>query len=206
MRELFLLQNDGELRSAMKMNTLLAVALTTVAGCVSLSTSCRTAVEVQQAEARVQKLIVAATDALRQGTPEALERAQGALEVARDLSPNDPRILDGLGCVEWRREHYGLAAEFFNRAIALEPKYDRPYVHLALIAERRGRKEVAKEYLQTAIKLNPLNFRARNNLAVMLLEEGYPHAAVRQLLQAYNSGAQKDVVVLHNLKQAAELE
>ena len=79
-------------------------------------------------------------------------------------------------------------------------------MHLALLAEREGDAKRATELLTTAIKLNPLNFRARNNLAAILLEQRYPHAAIRKLLEAYGSGAEKDVVILHNLEQAAALE
>ena len=185
-------------------NIFLILLLATLTGCFWAAPTRKQ--NPAETERHIQKLMEAGTMALRQGTWESFERAQMAFELARDLAPNDARVLDGLGCVEWRRGHLGLATDFFNRAIALSPSYDRPYVHLALTEEQQGSKQRAQELLKTALKLNPMNFRARNNLAAMMLEAGYPHQSIKELLQAYNAGAQKDVVVLYNLNQAAESE
>jgi len=146
-------------------------------------------------EERLQQLLGESTELMRRGET---DRAFAALELARDLSPEDPRVLDGLGCVEWRRKNYRSAKYFFQRALAANPRYDRAYTHLALVAEREGDRQAAVELLQIAVKLNPLNFRSRNNLAVALLEKG-DRKAYHQLLKAVEAGGRKDVVIQHNL-------
>jgi tetratricopeptide (TPR) repeat protein len=80
----------------------------------------------------------------------------------------DPRVWDGLGSIEYRRENYELAEKYFKKSIKLNPSYDRPYMHLALIAEKRGDILASYQLLRIAIHKNPMNYKARNNLAVLL--------------------------------------
>jgi len=150
-------------------------------------------------EESLKNLLTVATKDLRLGTIASLERASASLELARDLSPNDSRVLDGLGCVEWGRENYKLAQYFFNRALEANPNYDRAYAHLALVAERRGDSKAAYGLLKIAVGLNPLNYRSRNNYAAVLGSQGYSQEAYRQLLRAYQAGGKDSAVVLSNL-------
>ena len=99
---------------------------------------------------------------------ESLDKAMASLMVAKELNAFDPRIWDGLGSVEYRRGNLEQAEKYFKEAIKLNPGYDRPYMHLALIAEQRGDVIASYQLLRLAIHKNPTNFKARNNLAVLL--------------------------------------
>jgi len=108
----------------------------------------------------------------RLGDWDSFDRAQAAYEAARELDSGDARIIDGLGCVAWRKGNPKLAEFYFKRAIELNADYDRPIAHLALVAESRGHRHASLELLRRALQLNPLNFRARNNYAALLMKEG----------------------------------
>lgn len=127
----------------------------------------------------VQILEVAGTDSL---SP-AYSQARAALDLARQLKPGDARILDGIGCIEWRRGNFKEAEYFFKKAVSTDTSYDAAYVHLALVAERNGDIQASKELLQTAITLTPLNYRAHNNLAAILLDNS---SSYQDLSKAYD--------------------
>ena len=150
-------------------------------------------------EQHLRELLRAGTASLRQNR---ISHAEAAFQLARELHPEDPRALDGLGCVAWRKRNVRLAEHFFVRAAAVNPEYDRPVAHLALVAEARGHHRAARELLRRAIRMNPLSFRWRNNFAAVLLrgadgprnEEAY-----RELLKAFELAGPDDPVVRYNL-------
>lgn len=156
-------------------------------------------------EARLVELLTTATLELRKGGEASVERAAAVLELAREIKPRDPRILDGLGCVEWHRGNLRLAEHFFKRAIAEDAQYDRGYEHLALIAEERGDLPAAEDLLDISLRLNPLNFRARNNRALLMLKNGSDsqsrYRAYQELLKAYASGARGETALMRNIRQ-----
>ena len=152
-------------------------------------------------EERIEALLGEATQRMREGTNLSYDQAFAALELARDLKPNDPRVIDGLGCVEWRRGNYDLAEHFFSKALELNPRYDRAYAHLAFVAKRKGDLEAARDLLKIAVALNPLNFRSRNNYAIVLAEQNDEREAYHQLLKAYQSGGRGDIVLDYNLER-----
>ena len=173
-------------------------------GCLSAQTARVTLQEQLAMESKVRELVSGAIAELRLGTPSALDRAQAALEVARDMNPDEPRVIDGLGCVEWRRGNAKLAQHFFKRAIELNPKYDRAYAHLALIAEGDGNRAAALALLQSAVRMNPLNYRTRNNLAALLISDGRSKEAYQQLLRAAESGGRQESEIKANLAAIKE--
>ncbi len=187
------------------------VAPLIVVGWVSFTVGCVPAVsplsvqEEQMLEGTLVTLLERATVGLRRGDTRSLDEAYASLRVARELSPNDPRVLDGIGCVEWRLGNIDLAEYFFREAIAVSPEYDRPYAHLALVARDRGDTRAAEELLLMAIQINPLNYRARNNYAVEVLENGEDResrkAAYESLLAAIQTAGEEDPVMSYNLRE-----
>lgn len=129
-----------------------------------------------------------------------LSVAKAYYQVARELKPNDPRVIDGLGAVAWREGNIELALYYFKRAYSLDSKYDRPLVHLALVAEKRGDLLAAKELLLKAIEINPLNYRAKNNLAVLIrrYEQDRDKKGLAKLYQAYALAGNDDPVLNYN--------
>lgn len=158
---------------------------------------------------RVELLLTEATIQMRKGTDDALDEAEGALKLAWEIFPSEAKILDGLGCVAWRRRQFSLAESFFKDAVELNPSYSRAYAHLAFAAERRGDGKTAKEQYEKAISLNPLDSQTRNNYAVFLASKGGSEGAKRrsygELLKAVNSGNQNDLVARENLEQMRRL-
>ena len=187
------------------MKALLFMLLLLVA-CNPLANNHRTIFQELRAEKQVVDLLGRAVSYMRIDTPESLDSAFNALELARDLKPNDPRVLDGLGCVEWRRKNFDLAKLFFQKALRQNPSYDRPYAHLAVVAQHDGNTQAAKELNQIAIKLNPMNYRARNNYAVLLMKEGLNLKARDELLKAIHSSQPEQSALEENLKLNLEIK
>lgn len=132
-----------------------------------------------------------------------LNVAKAYYQVARELKPNDARVIDGLGAIAWREGKTELAFYYFKRAYSLDSKYDRPLVHLALVAEKKGDFVAAKELLLKAIAINPLNYRAKNNLAVLIRRKGADREkkGLAKLYQAYALAGKEDPVLNYNFSK-----
>jgi tetratricopeptide (TPR) repeat protein len=124
--------------------------------------------EIARRDESVSRLLTNAIFDMRLDTKENLEQAEAALLIAKELNVLDPRVWDGLGSIEYRRENYELAEKYFRKSIKLNPSYDRPYMHLALIAEKKGDILASYQLLRIALHKNPMNYKARNNLATLL--------------------------------------
>ncbi|MCC6220891.1 MAG: hypothetical protein IT291_06600 [Deltaproteobacteria bacterium] len=129
----------------------------------------------------------------------AFDSARALLSLAESLSPDDPRVADGFGCLAWRENDFDLAEEYFKKAVSLDSNYDRGYAHLALVAMQNGDREAAKKLFEIALYLNPLNYRARNNFAGLLIEGGETKEAYEELLKAQGSGATDEWEIQNNL-------
>ena len=119
-------------------------------------------------EKKVQSLLVQATKFLRGDSKDSELAAFSKLKIAYELSPDDPRVLDALGCLYWKKGDLNTAYSYFKQATQINNYYDRGYAHMALIAEERKEYREAENLYQLAIQMNPLNFRTRNNYALML--------------------------------------
>jgi len=191
-------------RAILKLNFLSVLScLVLILNLVACARSARLSVEQEVLkEETLQQLLTKTVIALRENSSSGNSKAEALLKLALELSPNDVRVLDGLGCAAWRYEHYELAEHYFKQAIKIDPKYDRAYVHLSLVAEARSELEAAKELLQIALQLNPLNYRARNNYAVFLHNQPGTvtdqELSYQELLKAYYSANSLDEVLLYN--------
>ena len=145
----------------------LAICLT-CASCIGIQSPYYSSGDIIQRNENITALLSNAIHDMNFDSEEALDRAMASLLVAKELNAFDPRIWDGMGSVEYRRGNLDKAEKHFKEAIKLNPGYDRPYMHLALIAEQRGDIIASYQLLRLAIHKNPTNFKARNNLAVLL--------------------------------------
>ena len=146
---------------------------------------------------------------MRKGDLEGFSNAHALLELAYEIAPGDPRVLDGFGCLAWRRGQVNLAEDYFKKALELDETYDPAYAHLALVAESKGEYQAARELLGLALRHNPLNYRARNNLAQALITRGgssQKQRAYLELRKSYYAGGIEDPVVLFNMKQFGNVE
>ncbi|HMO18424.1 MAG TPA: tetratricopeptide repeat protein [Oligoflexia bacterium] len=98
------------------------------------------------------------------GKASALDQASASFDLALGLDNESPEVYDGKGCVLWRRGDIAGAEFLFNRALEVDPKYARAWVHLAYLQERQGNIDIAKEYLRRAIMLDNFDPHALNNL------------------------------------------
>lgn len=155
-------------------------------------------------EQRIRQLLSSGNRSLRAGD-EGLDAALASYTIARELAPEDPRVLDGLGCVAWRKGNIDMAEMYFRRAAELDSRYDRPVAHLALVAEARGHRRAALGLLVRAVQMNPLSFRARNDFAAEILrihrsgkELGEAH---REILKALELAGPDEPVLRFNLEE-----
>ena len=116
----------------------------------------------------VQRLLARGVDGLRGGDTAGIVSAEEAFQLAAEIAPWDCRVLDGLGAVAWSKRQPARAKALFQAAIRADPRYSRPYAHLALVAEAEGDREAALALLRLALEKNPLNYRARAHEAVLL--------------------------------------
>ena len=192
--------NRGRIFSVM----ILALQLVSINGCLVRRPPQPSLQQSLAREARLVSLLGDATASLRSPASMALSDAEAALQLALELAPEDPRVIDGLGCVAWRRGESERAKELFQQVLILNPLYDRAFVHLALIAQDEGDDPAAAALLQRALELNPLNVRARNNYALLLGGRGTENSelldvARREIRKANRSVRRVDGVLLRNL-------
>lgn len=136
-------------------------------GCISIQPILSVEEQVLR-EQKIQGLLTQSVFYLRIGDERNIDRAGAVLMLAKKLKPEDPRVLDGLGAVEFRRRNLLKAQKYFQEAIRINPEYDRAYGHLALIAEANGDQLAANQLYRIALEKNPLNVEARKNYGLYL--------------------------------------
>ncbi|MBL7663353.1 hypothetical protein JNK13_11440 [bacterium] len=183
---------------------LLSLVILTCTGCFKPARPDATTLARRDQE--LKSLLTQAVIGLRKNTTEGRDQALGALTVAIELAPQDARVLDGLGSLYFQEENYQAAKSYFKRAIAADPQYSRPYAHLALIARKESNQSEAERLSRIALKKNPLNFRARNNFAVIEQELGKHNYAADEFYRAHLASKQRARLIRSNInKQKEEL-
>jgi tetratricopeptide (TPR) repeat protein len=134
-----------------------------------LCTGCAPAIEMRSAYwHQAEQYVGFGALELEQGRLEAAERWFGlALEVEQL-----PAALDGLGCLAFRRQNYSQARRYFEAAIALDESYYQALANLAQVEEHDGNHQRALELYARVLEQRPTHVAARNNLAVLLEEQG----------------------------------
>jgi len=134
------------------------------------------------AQRQAMELVDQGTQYLRQAD---LDRAEAAFSVAYQLHRSSA-ALDGLGCVSFLRGDAVQAEKLFIQAYQADESYYNSLANLALLYESRGLYSQARATYRLAIREDPANFRARNNLAGLMFEgrNSERRAARHQLLKA----------------------
>ncbi len=151
-------------------------------------------------KAKVDRLYLKSRKLFREGTESALESAEAALELARDLLGDQARIFDALGCIEWARGKKIRSEEFFKKAIAVDPEFSESYGNLAFIALENGDLIEAEALFKIALSLKPSNYRARNNMAVYLSELGRLDKSRAELLKSLHTAGYDRGPIENNLE------
>ncbi len=121
-------------------------------------------------QAKVEQLLTSATLLMREENSDSLAQSEAQLRLALELAPEDVRVIDGLGCVAWRRKDLRRAEQYFRTAIEINPGYGRGIAHLAAVAKSRGNLREADRLYQLALEISPLDYRARNDRAALVLK------------------------------------
>ena len=96
-----------------------------------------------------------------------LEEAQGYIEKALALSPNDAFILDSMGWVHYRQGRLDEGLEFLRRAYA-QRQDPEIAAHLGEVLWMKGQKGEAEQVLRTALQDHPTNAELKGVVAKLL--------------------------------------
>lgn len=101
------------------------------------------------------------------------------------VTPQDnPAAADAytqLGVAYLERNNLPRALNALDRALEIAPRHAEALQALALVYQRQGESELAKDYFQQAVTAEPDFTRARNNYAAFLYGQGQFRAACEQL-------------------------
>jgi Flp pilus assembly protein TadD len=106
------------------------------------------------------------------GRLEKWNEAFSLLEETAEIAPNSAMAHYSLG---WAYESTGeldKARSQFDRAVALEPNFVKPLIHLSSLAHRRSDWNGAREFAFRALTLEPGEYVATTNLAVVAVAQG----------------------------------
>ena len=108
------------------------------------------------------------------------DRAMAALEKARQLKPEYPKILVALGYALSEQGDVDEAIRTFQKSVELDKYNIESYIYLGVALTRKGDMDGALKCFDFAANLNPMNFNARAGLASTLairgnLAEAVPH-------------------------------
>lgn len=113
-------------------------------------------------------------------TAKALDSYTKALE----KQPQNESALLSVARLYSKQEQHAQAAEFFQKAIAVNP-VATSYNELALAYQNLGKPAEASVAVQKAIEIDPANRRYRNNLASLLVSAGRSDEAVQTLQSVF---------------------
>ena len=123
------------------------------------------------------------------------------------LGPGKPSAatLNNLGLLRKNQKRYREAADLFEQAIRLRPKYVDPYRHFAEMYAEMGRLADADSYFQQAVSLAPLDTNARNTYGHFLLQQGRVSEAREQFARSAEADANAEACdMLGDLDWAAD--
>ncbi len=132
-----------------------------------------------------------------------LVRAEQEYQLADDIFPSSPTLLNNLGYTQFRNGKYELAADNYLRAIALKPGYSAPYNNLGLLMLKKNAPDSAislfrraiSAYKEDAARPNELS-QIHANLADAFDKKGIPDSAVAEYNEAFATGPQNfDAIV-----------
>jgi tetratricopeptide (TPR) repeat protein len=128
-----------------------------------------------------------------------LDIAEKAFHRELEINPQSTTALYGMAEVQQGRGQYDLAGASFERFAAAEPSNAPVQVKLGGLAEIKNDWGRAISHYETALKLNPNDAIAKNNLAWLYAEHGGSIAVALRLAQESRSALPKDPHVADTL-------
>ncbi|HTL47103.1 MAG TPA: tetratricopeptide repeat protein [Verrucomicrobiae bacterium] len=86
---------------------------------------------------------------------------------AASQSPRKPRVLNNAGLIYLQRHEDAKALSYFEKAVALDPKFASAWQNLGVLYENSGRKDQAERYYLKAIEAAPAFADPYNSLCSM---------------------------------------
>lgn len=109
-------------------------------------------------------------DPARQAT--LLEQAARTYEMAAELMPHDPRVLNEWGLVLQAQGEEEAAVDKYRTAMRVDPQDAEAYLHLGGVYQRSGKVDLARETYQQAAELDPNLAEAHLALADLYRQGG----------------------------------
>ncbi|MDP2786743.1 MAG: tetratricopeptide repeat protein [Pseudomonadota bacterium] len=110
------------------------------------------------------------------------ERALDAYAEVFRANPKDVRAARSIAWIHADKQRWPAAAEWFDKALALEPEHADTWFNLAYVHEQSGDRDAAKHAFRRASELNPKHDRAWYGLGMAHAHQG-EHAAAAEALQ-----------------------
>ncbi len=113
-----------------------------------------------------------------------LDKAQANLEEAIAISPESAEVNFGVGNLWMAKNDTRKARGFYRKTIELDPRHDRAYNNLGVVASMDGRPDLAVKFLETALTLKPDDGEAHYLMARELGKLSRPEEALSHLEEA----------------------
>jgi Flp pilus assembly protein TadD len=113
-----------------------------------------------------------------------LDEARASFLLSAELSVT-PAALDGLGCVDFLLGELTSARDLFLRAHQLDENYVESLSNLALLYNFIGAQREAEKLYERVLQVQPTALLPRNNLGVLLEEQGNRDRARDELYKGY---------------------
>lgn len=105
--------------------------------------------------------------------------AQATMMYQALLASKDPRAAINLGTIQFNLQKFGRAAEFYRKAIKIDPKYALGHYNLGNTLDELGRTDSSIKSYREAIRLSPHYADAHYNLALALDLKGERRLAIK---------------------------
>ncbi|MEW5774631.1 MAG: tetratricopeptide repeat protein [Thermodesulfobacteriota bacterium] len=115
--------------------------------------------------------------------------ALAAYAAVLEQRPADLAALEAAGRAAIEAGDREAAADFFRRALAVDPQRPEPHVFLAVLASRAGDHAAAEAGFRAALAIRPDCAEALNGLGLETLAAGRPAEAANLLVAALRAGA-----------------
>jgi tetratricopeptide (TPR) repeat protein len=105
--------------------------------------------------------------------------------------------LYNLGAIWGERGNFEKAIEYYFRSLMKNPNFAAPYNNLAIIMDKRGKRDLAQRYLTSGYRLNPHSLEINYNLGTFFVKWGNPDKAIFHLEKIVHEKKTKDSALFY---------
>lgn len=126
------------------------------------------------------------------------QEAIADVEIAFEMEPNNPRIIDHHGLVYMNIQEYDIAIHDFTRAIELDPNFAQAYSHRGIAYKRKDEFDKAIQDHNRAVELEPDNAYFYNSRGITYYEMSRSRKSAPQGVNYY-------LLAIEDYRKAVEL-